>query len=116
MNITTKTSLMGFIMALSAFSVSTTATVATDAVPQTIEGRLSRLTTVIRERANQLPVSDRLSPEQLVALGWADGGRGGWVNGRRGGWADGRGGGSWGNVNAWRNGWADGGGFANWRY
>lgn len=103
MNITTKTSLMGFLMALSAISVSTPATAATDAVPQlrpqTIEGRLSRLTTAMKERANQLPVSEQLSSEQLVSLAWGNGGGGGaWRNG----------------GGAWRNGWADGGGFANW--
>lgn len=116
MNITTKTSLMGFLMTLSAFSVSTTtATTATTATPQTIEGRLTRLTSIIRERTNQLPIADQPNPEQLVARGFADGSGREWVNGRGGnGWADGNGGG-WANVNPWRNGWADGNGFVNWR-
>lgn len=114
MKITTKTSLMGFLITLSAFSTSATTTAATEA-PQTIEARLSRLTSVIRERVNQLPASEQISLEQLVAIGWADGSGRDWVNGRRGnGWADGRGG-SWGNANSWRNGWADGGSFHNWR-
>lgn len=110
--ITTKMSLMGLLMALSALSISAPAT-ATAETPQTIEGRLSRLTIVIRERADQLPASEQINLEQLVAIGWADGNGRDWVNGRRGsGWADGRGG-SWSNVNSWRNGWTDGGSFYN---
>ncbi|HEY9645365.1 MAG TPA: GrrA/OscA1 family cyclophane-containing rSAM-modified RiPP [Chroococcidiopsis sp.] len=105
MNIATKTSLMGFLIALSAISASTAATAATDAVqptPPTIEGRLSRLTTAMRERANQLPTSEQLGEDALVAIVWGNGnGRGGWADG--GGFAN------------WRNGWSDGGGFANWR-
>lgn len=113
MKITTKTSLMVFLIALSAISTSTTATAATDAAPKTIEERLSRLTTVIRERADQLPISEQINLEQFVAIGWADGSGRDWVNGRGGGWADGRGGSGWANVNTWRNGWADGGSFYN---
>lgn len=95
----------------------------------TIEARLTRLSQAIHERANQL--SDLTTPDQRVAIGWADGsgrdwangrGRGwadgygdrGWTNTRGGGWGDGHGGG-WANVNPWRNGWADRGGFYNYR-
>ncbi len=123
MKITTKTSLMGFLIALSAISTvaATEATAATQAtnnatppIPQTIEGRLSRLSAAIQARAEGL-AADQLTPEQLIARGWADGHGRDWVNGRGGrGWADGNGR-SWVNGNSWRNGWADGGGFANWR-
>ncbi|HEY9643635.1 MAG TPA: GrrA/OscA1 family cyclophane-containing rSAM-modified RiPP [Coleofasciculaceae cyanobacterium] len=109
MKITAKTSLMGFLVALSAISASTPTIAATDTAPQTVEGRLSRLTTLVRERANQLPVSEQLSSEQLVAIAWGNGGGGAWRNGGGGGGAWGNGGGG----GAWRNGWGDGGGY--WR-
>ena len=112
MDITTRTSFVGFLLALSALSVSS-ATAPNVLVGQsTIETRLSRLSSVLRERANQLP-NTALTPDQRIALGWGDGrgrdwvngrGGGGWVDGHRGDWVDGR---------NWRNGWADGGSFWN---
>ena len=100
MNITTKTSLVGFLLALSALSA-TVATAATTESAQnqsqtTIEGRLTKLTNVLRVRAEQLPESNREIPDQLIAGAWGNGGGRGFVNAHR-----------------WRNGWADGGGFYN---
>jgi len=64
--------------------------------------------------AEQLPAETRAGSEQLLAVGFADGGGRGWADAARGGWVDGHGGGFV-NRNAWGNGWGDGGGFANWR-
>lgn len=132
MNITTRTGLVGFLLALSALNVPP-ATAATDStIPEhsiaTIEGRLNRITAAIRERKNQVQGSSEFAMEKLIAIGWADGHGRDWVNGRGRGWADGDGkdwvnsrvggwgdghGGSFANVNPWRNAWADGGGFYN---
>jgi rSAM-associated Gly-rich repeat protein len=118
LKITTRTSLVGFLLAISALNVPT-ATAATEQagtpVQQTIEERLTKLTAAIGERKSQLPDSALSEPEQRLARGWADGNGRDWVNGGRRGWADGHGGG-WVNANPWRNGWADGGGFYNYRY
>ena len=122
MNINTKTSLVGFLLALSALSSPSTAKtmdevgrgisrIAPTAKPS-IEQRLNRLNAAIRAREEQLPESFQNKNSFTVAQGWADGRDREWVNGRRGGWGDGRNGG-WGNVNPWRNGWSDGGSFYN---
>ncbi len=114
MKITNRTGLVGFFLVLAALSTATTSTAqAPTEQPKTIEARLSRLSSAVRERANQLP--NPSEEPTLQALGWGDGRGGrGWVNSRRGGWGDGFGG-SFVNVNPWRNGWADGGGFYNFR-
>lgn len=114
MNITTRTSLVGFFLAVSALSLPAAAanslTPKTDA--PTIESRLSRLTQAIRERTEQLPEASDFTSEE-IAFGWGDGrGRRGWVNAGRGGWANGNRGGFI-NRNPWRNGWGDRGGFFN---
>lgn len=112
LDITTRTSLVGFLLALSALSAPSAIATAPSTTQPTIDARLTRLSTVLRERANQLPDS-ALTPDQRIAIGWADGSGRDWVNGRGGGgWADGRNG-DWVNRNNWRNGWADGGGFWN---
>lgn len=112
MDITTRTSLVGFLLALSALSLPDTAAIAAAPTAHpSIEARLTRLSTALRERANQLPEPSLV--DQNIALGWADGSGRDWVNGRGGGgWADGYRG-DWVNRNNWRNGWADGGGFYN---
>jgi len=116
LNITTRTSFVGFLLALSALSVPS-ATAPNGSIGQstgqsTIEARLSRLSSVLRERSNQLPDS-ALAPDQRIALGWGDGSGRDWVNGRGGGgWADGHRG-DWVNGRNWRNGWSDGGSFWN---
>ncbi len=82
----------------------------------TLESRLARLATTLKEKENQ--VADTTQPQSPteVARGWLNGaGRRGFVNGRRGGWADGYRGG-FGNIHPWRNGWRDGGGFYRYRY
>jgi rSAM-associated Gly-rich repeat protein len=112
LNITTRTSFVGFLLALSALSVSSAAAPNVPADQSTIEVRLSRLSNVLRERANHLPDS-AVAPDQRIALGWGDGSGRDWVNGRGGGgWADGYRG-DWVNGRNWRNGWADGGSFLN---
>jgi len=133
MEIKTRTSLVGFLIALSALAAPATATT-TDALPaasgMTIGDRLSRLTSTLQERTTQLNELPDTHPALLLARGWADGNRGDWANGRGrgwadgsradfantrvGGWGDGSGGGGFANANPWRNGWADGGGFYNW--
>ena len=125
------TSLVGFLVALSALSFSAAARAETselatevtkaetpsngDHSGSTIEGRLSRLSTAFQNRADQLPVDANPEVDPLVAQwlngrgrrGWVNTRRrGGWVNTRRGtGWGDGRRG-SW--LNGRRGGWADG--------
>jgi rSAM-associated Gly-rich repeat protein len=109
-NIRNRTGLVGFLLALSTLSLPS-ATQAATSQAHSIEARLSRLSSAVRERMNQLP--DTTEEPSLQALGWADGrGSRAWVNSRVGGWADGHGGG-FGNARPWRNGWADGGGFFN---
>ncbi len=117
MNIKTKTSLVGFLLALATLNSPTTAKtmdeVDRSSVKLTIEQRLNRLNTAIRVKEEQLPESSQSNPSFSVAQrGWADGRDREWVNGRRSGWADGRNGG-WTNINPWRNGWADRGSFYN---
>ena len=123
MNITNRTSLVGFLVALSALSVPKVAAAANPDSNQvatysmgspSIEDRLSRLSIAFRDRAEQLPAEERADAEQFIAIGFADGAGRGWVNGDRGGWVDGHGG-SFVNVRPWYNGWGDGGRFSNWR-
>ncbi len=116
MNINTKTSLVGFLLALATLNNPSTATTISEVGKSTsnpsIEQRLNRLNTAIRAREEQLPDLSQNQNSFTVAGGWADGYRGSWVNARRGGWADGYRGG-WVNVNPWRNGWSDRGSFYN---
>ena len=122
MNINTKTSLAGFLLALSTLnSPSTAKTIGevergfssnSSSTQPSIEQRLNRLNAAIRAREEQLPESSQRQNSLTVAAGWGDGRDREWVNGRRTGWADGRDGG-WGNVNPWRNGWSDRGSFYN---
>lgn len=124
MNISNRTSFVGFLVALSALSVPSVAMGAnldaaatsapSSATPSpSLEDRLSRLSAALQARAGQLPTETRDGTE--LAAGFADSGGGrGWIDSNRGGWVDGHGG-SFVNRNAWGNGWGDGGGFANWR-
>jgi rSAM-associated Gly-rich repeat protein len=102
LNITSKTSLVGFLLALSALSSSGATAATTESAqtpsPSTIDGRLTKLTNALRVRAEQLPESNKEIPDQLIAGAWLNGGGGGFVN-----------------ANPWRNGWRDGGGFLNYR-
>ncbi|HEY9662988.1 MAG TPA: GrrA/OscA1 family cyclophane-containing rSAM-modified RiPP [Allocoleopsis sp.] len=122
MNITTRTSLMGFLLALSALQISA-ATAATRSSSQntaqpTVEARLARLTAAIRDRETQLPdtqAATQFSTDLRVAIGWADGSRGGqWTDGALGrGTASGPGGGNWTNG-AYGRGTASGPGGSDW--
>ena len=116
MNINTKTSLVGFLLALATLNNPSTATTTNEvgkSAPQSsLEQRLNRLNKAIRAREEQLPELSQSHNSFTVAGGWADGRGREWVNGRRSGWADGYRGG-WGNVNPWRNGWSDRGSFYN---
>lgn len=109
MNISTRTGLVGFLLALAALNAPP-ATAATQAdeiqsPSQTIESRLNRLTDAIRDREIQLNITTP-ELEQLIAGGFANrSGGGGFVN-RSGG-------GGFINANPWRDGWRDGGGFWN---
>jgi rSAM-associated Gly-rich repeat protein len=132
LNITTRTGLVGFFLALSALQVSG----AIAATPQpdssnpssdsqlTIESRLTRLTEAIRQRQTGLPKETELSAEMLLAnSGWGNGGGRGFANRPGpGGFANaGGGGGGFVNGGGFRNGgFVNGGGFKNgggfWNY
>ena len=112
MKINTRTSLVGFLLALSTLNVATATASTQDGgikqQGQTIEARLNHLTAAIKARETQLQDSAKPGQDQLIAQGFANR-RGG------GGFANRRGGGGFVNVNPWRNGWGDGGGFLNFR-
>lgn len=102
-------------MSFSAFNhLAPKAEAAPDATPPTIEERLSNLTARIREQEQQLPEADRLSSDQLMASGFADGDDRGWRRSRHSGWIDGSHGGEFRNSDPWRNGWHDGHRFFDW--
>lgn len=119
MNITTRTGLVGFFLALSTLPIS--GGIAAPSQPpnssaspdsaQPIESRLTRLTAAIRQRENLLPQEATTSIEILMARGaWGNGGGGGFANrAGRGGFANSSGGGGFVNGGGFRN----GGGFWN---
>ncbi|MGD1806698.1 GrrA/OscA1 family cyclophane-containing rSAM-modified RiPP [Dapis sp. BLCC M126] len=128
MKISTRSSWVGFLLALSTLNIPIANAIENNSLQLTVENRLNRITAAIKQKEEQLQNSSDFEPER-IALGWGDGknrgwvdtrrGRGwgdgknrGWVNARRGGWKDGKGG-SFANVNPWRNGWGDRGGFYN---
>lgn len=127
MNITTRTGLVGFFLALSALQIpgaaaATSQTDATTDSPQQIENRLARLTAAIRQREPLLSKEATLPIEVLIArVVWGNGGGGGFANRTGGGFVNRTGGGfvnggGGGFVNArpWVNGvWVNGGGFYN---
>ncbi len=128
MKLSTKSSWVGFLLALSTLNIPTAN--ATENIPlqPTVENRLNRITQTIREKEEQLQNFSDFEPDRIAVgwsdrkggswvnargrRGWGDGKNRGWVNGNRGGWKDGKGG-SFANVNPWRNGWGDRGGFYN---
>lgn len=122
MNITTRTGLVGFLLALSAPSIPAAQAVTSQQTAHpssSIEGRLNRITAAIRQRETQLQDTEMPGDNLLMARGFADGSRGGgWNQYARGGTATGPGGGSFGNAhpNYGRASWLDGGGFANGAY
>lgn len=119
MNITTRTGLVGFFIALSAIPASgaiaaTSPTNATADSTKPIESRLARLTTTIRERELQLSKETSLTAEVLLAGAWGNGGGGGFANRVGGGGFVNGGGGGFVNARPWVNGgWVNGGGFYN---
>jgi rSAM-associated Gly-rich repeat protein len=111
----TRISLVGFLMSLSAFNIPVpTEAAAPETTPPTVEERLSSLTARIWEREQQLPEAERLSADQLIAKGFADGDDRGWRRSRHSGWIDGAHGGEFRNSDPWRNGWRDGHRFFDW--
>ena len=130
MNITTKTGLVGFILALSVLNIPKAQANITshpsESSPTTIEQRLTRLSTAIRQRDNTLgnPTPDWDDSQRTAR--WINGSRGGWANRRYGGggFVNRRGGGGFVNRGygggfanrSWPNGWRNGGGFLNRRW
>jgi rSAM-associated Gly-rich repeat protein len=125
MAITTRTRLLGYLLALSVLSA--VPETAAAAGPQTgaggsasVDARLSRIARALQARAEAPAAGSPSAADPLLAYGWADGrGNRGWVNTRYGGAARG-GRGSWANANPYygprrvfSNG---GGGFYNARY
>lgn len=83
----------------------------------TIEARLARIQSTIKNTAPELVDSQLPETPIKTAIGWGNGRGGGtFVDLGRGGWGNGRGGGGFGNINPWRNGWGDRGGFYNRRW
>ncbi len=109
------TSWLSFLVTLSALNIHASYAIdssSATATSQSLESRLSRISSTLKLKENQLPNSP-LKPDN-VAIGWGDGrGSRGFVNTNRGGWGNGNRGGGFVNVNPWRNGWRDYGGFRN---
>jgi rSAM-associated Gly-rich repeat protein len=120
MPITSRTALLGFCLALAAFTVPAAGQAAllpsTPANGDSIEQRLQRISAAIRDQRGASGEADVPAGDQRLAYGFANGGRGGFANGARGGFANGHpyyGGGGFRNggggfVNA-----TNGGGFVN---
>lgn len=115
MNITTRTGLVGFFLALSALPISgagaaTSASNSTTGNTQTVESRLARLTEAIRQREPLLSKESNIPIDVLIARSaWGNGGGGGFANRvGPGGFVNGGGGGF---VNG--GGFRNGGGFWN---
>jgi rSAM-associated Gly-rich repeat protein len=120
MPITSRTALLGFCLALAAFTVPAAGQAAllpsTPANGDSIEQRLQRISAAIRDQRGVSGEADVPTGDQRLAYGFANGGRGGFANGARGGFANGHpyyGGGGFRNggggfVNA-----TNGGGFVN---
>ncbi len=117
MDFTTRTGLLGFLLALAALNVPPASAAASPAA--SIESRLSRIAAAIRERESSLPASARSGPGALLAYGFVNGrGPGGWANTRYGGAAAGPYGGAFGNAHPYYGGGGlgfvnGGGGFVN---
>jgi rSAM-associated Gly-rich repeat protein len=123
LNITTKTGLVGFFLAISALnqspSHSSVNQATTEKTQPSIEQRLARISSLIRAQENQLQDSPEAKPDGAISYGWGKRyGGGGWANGGGGGFLNRRWPNGWGNGGGfanrgWPNGWADGGGFFN---
>lgn len=126
MAITTRTRLLGYLLALAVVSAVPETAAAAGAEPRgddaaSVDARLSRIARALQERTEAPPAAGSPSAaDPLLAYGWADGrGNRGWVNTRYGGAARG-GRGSWVNAHPYygpRRVFANGGGgFYNARY
>ena len=93
MPITSRTALLGFCLALAAFTVPAAAQAAllpsTPANGDSIEQRLQRISAAIRDQRVVSGEADVPTGDQRLAAGFANGGRGGFANGGRGGFANG---------------------------
>ena len=107
MQITTKISCVGLVLAVSILTASVAESYGVSSHNErTIENRLSRLTEKIKEIGID---NSNNRNEDLIARGWGNGRRGSWGNGYRGGFANRHGEGGFVNRSPWRN----GGGFYN---
>ena len=101
MQIATKITYVGFLLAVSTLTASVARSNST--LPDanlTIDSRLSRLTEAMQHRGVNISTEEN---DDLIARGWANGGRGSWVNRYRGGFANRYGGGGFVNRTPWRN-------------
>jgi|GEM_PF-6002814 len=120
MHIQTKVSLISYLIFLTALNIPAQSLASTtNSTNQTIEGRLARMTTLIREREINVPNSEVPNTDPLLAGGWGNGGgHGNWTNGGgSGAWKNGSGGGgafsNGGGSGGFRNAYTGSGGFAN---
>ena len=91
----TKTSWLGFLLALSTLNIPTVNAAENNPLQPTVENRLNRITETIRQKEEQLQDTSNIEPDE-IAIGWRDGRRGrGWVNIGRSGWRNGRRGRGW---------------------
>lgn len=113
MKITTKTSFLGFILAVSTLSTvsaqASTESLSPRSTNLDIEQRLARLTATIQQQTEQLNDNSTLPNDAIAGWGNIRGGGGGFANNRGGGgFVNNRGGGGF--IN---NSWGDGGRFYN---
>ncbi len=102
MHIKTKVSLISYFIFLTALNipVDSTQVLASTSTPNsttlTIEGRLTRMSALIKERENKSSNSEAPDTDPLLAGGWGNGGgHGNWTNGGgSGAWKNGSGGGA----------------------
>ncbi len=113
MKISTRSGLVGFLLALSTINIPTANAADNSALPPTIENRISRITAAMKQRQDQIQETSNLEPER-IAGGWVDTKKGGdWIDGNKRGWGDASNGNGW--YDGKKTGWVDGhgGGFAN---
>jgi rSAM-associated Gly-rich repeat protein len=117
LNIASHAGLLGFLLSLSALSIPTSNAMNQPNPSPSIEGRLNRITAVIRQRETQLQNAAKPGEDMLIARGFADGSAGGSFNqGARFGTATGPGGSTFNDAHpayGGAAGWRDTGGFAD---
>ncbi len=129
MKLSTKSSWVGFLLALSTLNIPTANAVDNNQLQPTVENRIDRITAAIRQKEEQLQDTSNIEADRIAlswsdanknrswldtrrGRGWGDGNNRNWVNGSRVNWKDGYGS-SFTNINPWRNAWGDMGGFYN---